>query len=384
MTQRTVFVLMLTCLLAGPARALDATGPSIEARYGAIAKRIIDAASKQNDAWTKMKDLCDGIGARLSGSKQLEQAIDWAIARMKAEGHENVRRHKVMVPRWVRGNESLAMTSPRRVEMPILGLGGSVGTPKGGITAEVLVVRDEEELDAQKARVKGRIVVFDNAMPDYDAQAHGAGYGKTVRFRVHGARLAAEHGAVAALVRSVTAYSLHTPHTGGMQYGKAKNKIPAAAVTVEDATLMRRLQDRGVSMKLTLRMEAKTLPDSESANVIGELVGREKPEEVVILSGHLDSWDVGTGAHDDASGCVMAMEALSVLRRLGLQPRRTIRVVLWTNEENGLMGGITYAKDHAEQLKHHVAAVEADHGCFTPKGFSLEMDEHEASKRGLK
>ena len=160
-----------------------------------------------------------------------------------------------------------------------------------------------------------------------------------------------------------------------MRYGNAKVKIPAAAVSVEDAELMARLQERGIPITISLKMEAKTLPDAESANVIAELVGRENPEEVVVIGGHLDSWDVGQGAHDDGGGCVIAMEAINVLRKLGMVPRRTIRVVLWTNEENGLRGGRAYAKDHADELKNHVAAIESDSGVFAPRGYSIECSD---------
>jgi Zn-dependent M28 family amino/carboxypeptidase len=189
---------------------------------------------------------------------------------------------------------------------------------------------------------------------------------------VHGARLAAEKGAVACLVRSVTARSLQTPHTGAMNYGESPRPIPAAAITTEHADMIWRLHARGIAATGTLRMGARMLPDAESANVVAELRGSTWPEQVVVISGHLDSWDVGQGAHDDGGGCVMAMEAVNVLRKLGLIPRRTIRVVLWTNEENGLRGAKQYAADHAEELARHVAAIESDSGVFRPTGYSVQ------------
>ena len=344
------------------------------------AVRIREASLANEGAWEKMEALCDGIGPRLSGSEGLEKAIQWALDTMKREGHENVRAEKVMVPRWVRGKESAFLLTPRKSRIGMLGLGGSVGTPFGGIVAGVEVVRNEEELEQLGKGAKGKIILFNNPMPPYDAKK-GAGYGRTVRFRVHGARLASAHGAVAVLVRSVTAHSLRTPHTGGMNYGDAKKKIPAAAITTEDADIIARLRSRGVSVKVRLEMEAKDGGLVPSANVIGELRGREIPEEVVVIGGHLDSWDVGEGAHDDATGCVMAMEALTILRKLNLTPRRTIRVVLYTNEENGLAGARQYVKDHAGEIENHVAAIESDSGGFRPLGFSVEMKDSEREAR---
>lgn len=345
-------------------------GPIAES-YQGQADRIIDAVMAGNDAWRKMEELCDDIGHRLSGSPQLEQAVDWAVATMRREGQENVRKEEVTVPHWVRGSESLMLTKPRRESLPILGLGGSVGTPAEGITAPILVVADEEELEALADQVRGKILLFDNPMPEYHPQK-GSGYGTTVRFRSRGAQLAAKHGAVACLVRSVTATSLRSPHTGAMRYSDDGVKIPAAAISTEDADLLSRLQARNVATMATLKMEARTLPPAVSHNVIGELRGSSLPDEIVVIGGHIDSWDVGTGAHDDASGCVTAMEVINVLRKLKMIPRRTIRVVLWTNEENGLAGGKEYAKRHADELANHVAAIEMDSGAFRPKGYSLE------------
>ncbi len=327
-----------------------------------------------NQAWAKMEELCDGIGHRLTGSKELEQAIDWAVETMKKDGQENVRAEPVEVVRWVRGDESLTMISPRTYPMPVLALGGSVGTSAEGITAPVLVVEDEESLEKAADAARGRIVLFNNPMPAYDSEK-GSGYGTAVRFRHKGAQLAAAQGAVACLVRSVTARSLRSPHTGGMSYEDAEAEIPAAAITTEDAAMISRLAHRGVEVTLSLLLTAREVGKVQSANVVAELRGRELPDEVVVMGGHIDSWDVGQGAHDDAAGCVMAMEAINVLRRMGLRPRRTIRVVLWTNEEHGLAGGKEYAKRHAEEMANHVAAIESDSGAFRPEGFSVECSD---------
>ncbi len=361
----------------GPLAGTDAearhgrTDQPIAARYQDAAERIVRATLAGNDAQDKLEELCLGIGHRLSGSPQLDQAIEWAIATMKKDGQENVRREEVMVSRWVRGQESATMLEPRPVPLHMLGLGGSVGTPPEGITAPVVVVADDKELDALGEGARGKIVLFNNPMRQYDPE-RGAGYGTAVRFRYRGAQLAAEHGAVASLIRSVTARSLRSPHTGGMSYGDAEVKVPAAALATEDVEMIARLQRRGVPVVVTLKMEAKTLPDAPSGNVIGELRGHERPDEVIVIGGHIDSWDVGQGAHDDAGGCVVAMEAISVLRKLKMIPRRTIRVVLWTAEETGIHGGKAYAKDHAGEMDKHVAAIEMDGGAFEPTGYSVE------------
>jgi carboxypeptidase Q len=239
-----------------------------------------------------------------------------------------------------------------------------VGTPEGGLTADVVVVGSFDELDKLGAAVKGKIVLFDVPFK---------GYGHTVVYRHDGAAKAAKYGAVAALVRSVGPVSLDTPHTGAMDYDPAYPKIPTAAVTIEASAQMRRMQDRGERIRMKLEMGAKTLPDAPSANVVAEIRGTEKPEEVVILSGHLDSWDVGQGAQDDGAGTVTAMEAARLIQALGLKPRRTLRVVLWTNEENGLRGGKAYRDAHRAELGKIVAAFETDSGSERIKAFSLDL-----------
>ena len=338
--------------------------------------RIIKEATSQPRAYQRLVQLCDGFGHRLSGSKALEASIDWALESMRKEGLTNVRREKVMIPHWVRGKESALLVSPkvagRQRPIVMLGLGMSIGTKPEGVSAEVIVVKNERELLAAKDKVKGRIVLFNNRMPHWTCE-QGTQYGKTVRFRLRGPNLAGEMGAVAVLVRSVTAHSLRTPHTGTTLYQEGKRKVPAAAITTEDADLLARLHADGSKPVVKLMMAAKQHPDSVSANAVAELRGRERPDEVVVVSGHIDSWDAGQGAHDDGAGVVMAMETLSLLKRLGMTPRRTIRMVLWTNEENGLRGAKSYVRDHAEELGKHVAAIEADFGGFAPSAFGVSV-----------
>lgn len=356
----------------------SAPAPTIADRYRATATRIIAAARADRRAYDKLAELTDTIGHRLSGSPALDQAIAWAVRTLKADGLD-VRTERVMVPHWVRGAEEAAIVSPVARPLSILGLGGSVSTPKGGITAPIVVVRDWAELERAKDRVKGAIVVFDVAMPAWSAE-HGSGYGTAVEYRWRGASRAAKLGAVAVLVRAATARSLHTPHTGGMGYEPDTPKIPAASLTVEDTQHLARLAARG-KVEVRLRLESQMLPDAPSANVIAELRGREKPDEIVVLGAHIDSWDVGQGAHDDGAGCVTMMHALALLAELELVPRRTIRVVLFTNEENGLRGGKAYAKEHAAELPRTVFALESDSGGFAPLGFGIEHVDPEAATR---
>lgn len=346
------------------------------AKLEADATKIIESVRKQNESYVKLQELCDDIGNRLSGSENLDKAIEWAQKVLKTDGHENVRAEKVMVPKWVRGAESLTMTAPRELDMPVLGLGGSVGTGADGISAPVIVVDSKEELDelADDA-IQGKIVVFNHTMPPF-SETDGSGYGDAVKFRSSGAKWAAERGGLAALVRSCTAYSLQSPHTGAMRrYGETDEikKVPAAAISIEGATMLRRFQERGITPSVKLYMEAEDKGEAPSANVVAEIVGSEKPDEIVVIGGHIDSWDVGTGAQDDGCGCVVAMEALAQIRKLGLKPRRTIRVVLWTNEENGTAGARSYAARHIEE--NHVAAIESDSGGFRPEGLSIEMED---------
>lgn len=330
--------------------------------YRSPAARIIGAALTSDKAYARLAHLTDHIGNRLSGSKNLEQAITWALAEMRRDGLDNVRGEKVMVPHWVRGRESLELTSPVARELMMLGLGNSVGTPPEGIAAAAIVVRNFDELEKLGEQVRGKIVVYNFPFTNY---------GAAVQYRQDGASRAARYGAVAALVRSVTAVSLQTPHTGAMAYAEAQPKIPTAAITIESAELLQRLHDRGDRPMLRLKMEAKFLPDAESANVVAELRGSEKPDEVVVVSGHYDSWDVGQGAHDDGGGCIIAWEAVRLLKEIGLRPRRTIRVVLYTNEENGLRGGNAYRDAHRSELSKHILAIESDSGTYQPVGFGL-------------
>jgi len=326
--------------------------------YRANADRLIKAASADQFGWDRVAELTDTYGQRLSGSDNLNRAIAWAVETMKKDGLDNVHTERVMVPKWVRGAESLEITNPPHHVIPMLGLGGSIATPPAGIEAEVLVVGSGDELARRAAEAKGKIVLFNVPFTNY---------GETVAYRSGGARMAAQHGAVAALVRSVGPVGLRTPHTGNMNYGDdTVAKIPAAAITVEDALRIQRLANRGIAVRVRLKMEARFDPDVESFNVVGEIRGSEKPEEIVLVGCHFDSWDTGTGASDDGVGCIVGWEAARLMKLLNIRPKRTVRVVLFTNEENGIRGGNGYRDQHAKEAANHIMAFESDGGVFAP------------------
>ena len=355
MTKVLLFALSFSLVHAG-------ASAQITDRQRANAERLISAALADSAAYKRLGDLVDTFGHRFSGSESLERAIDWIIVEMRKDGLQNVRGEPVMVPRWVRGRESVELISPRPDTLVMLGLGGSVGTPPEGIEADVLIVSSFDELKRRASEARGKIVLFD---------APFTTYGETGLYRRQGAIEAARAGAVASIIRSVGNYSMKTPHTGNMNYDTAVRRIPHAAISAEDAMMLHRMADRGQKVRIRLKMEARMLPDAQSRNVMGEVVGSERPEEVVVLGGHIDSWDVGQGAMDDGGGVVAAWEAVRLIHKLGLKPRRTIRVVGWTNEENGLRGGNAYRDAHRNELDKHVLAIESDAGVFKPQGFGF-------------
>jgi carboxypeptidase Q len=340
-------------------------------------KRLQAAALESDYAYRELAHLTGNIGPRLSGSPQAQAAVEYVAGELRKLGLE-VQLEKVMVPHWVRGEETAAligfpgMTPGTTQKVVLTALGGSVATPADGLIAEVLVVNNFDELQALgKDRVSGKIVLF-NVKFDQQLAAQGfagAAYGQAVAYRGAGPTAAARLGAAAALVRSVGGADYRLPHTGQTSYAVDAPTIPAAAVTAEDADLIAQLAAQGgVHMRLVLTPQ--TLPDTVSYNVVADLKGSEHPEEVVIVSGHLDSWDLGTGAIDDGAGVVIAMQTAQLVRALHLRPVRTIRVIAWMNEENGLKGARTYAEEHKEEMANHFAAIEADSGAGHPVGFN--------------
>jgi carboxypeptidase Q len=322
--------------------------------------RIRDGA-RTGPAYERLAELTDRIGPRLSGSAALDRAIEWARGTIESDGVA-VALEPVFVPVWVRGEESLRMTAPVERSLAVLGLGGTVA---GSVEAPVVVARSFDELtDA----ALGTIVLWNVPMVEEKRMVHG--YGAAVKYRVQGAARAAEKGAVASLVRSVTTRSLYTPHTGMLRYEDGVQRIPSAAVTVEDAELIDRLTRTGTEVRLALTLSGSTGPEALSHNVVGEVRGASRPDEIVLLAAHIDSWDVDPGAHDDGAGVVQVMESLRLLASLPRPPQRTVRGVLFTNEENGLAGARAYYTAHSHEA--HVAAIESDVGGGWPLGYGVE------------
>jgi len=307
-----LFAPALSVLLSLIAASPNAQSSTWLDEYRDAASKLIAESQSGRFAWERLALLGDTFGHRLSGSDALANAITWAVDEMKKDGLENVRAEPVKVPHWVRGQESLEITSPHRSALTMLGLGNSVGTSPDGIEADLVVVRTFAELDAAGAGVRG-----------------------------------------------------------ALRYADGVPQIPSAAITTEDADRLQRMQNRGTKVRLRVKMEAKFLPDADSANVVGEIRGRERPDEIVVVSGHFDSWDVGTGSTDDGGGCVVTWEALRLLKQLNLRPRRTVRVVLFTNEENGLAGGRAYLERYRAALADHVMMLESDSGVYRPTGFGF-------------
>jgi Zn-dependent M28 family amino/carboxypeptidase len=342
-------------------------------------KRVQQAALESDYAWRQVAHLSNNIGPRLSGSPQAQTAVEYVAAELRKLGLE-VQLEKVMVPHWVRGEETAALTeypnmSPNTTQKIVLtALGGSVATPSEGLTAEVLVVNNFDELTALgRDRVAGKIVLF-NAKFDQrlaDNGLAGPAYGQSVIYRGIGASAAARLGAVAALNRSAGGADYRLPHTGALRYADDAPKIPAAAIVAEDADLLAHLTSQG-KVRMHLVLTPQTLPDAVSYNVIGDLKGSEHPEQIVIVSGHLDSWDLGRGAIDDGAGVAVAMQAAQILKQLHLRPKRTLRVIAWMNEENGTMGARTYADNHKSDVANHIGAIEIDLGAGHALGFYAE------------
>ncbi|MDP2308762.1 MAG: M20/M25/M40 family metallo-hydrolase [Pseudomonadota bacterium] len=381
-SSNVLFLLLLACAhVTAPLGCCEPAAPSTSATTGAptsgtsvaavavpgvalapadpIVERLLAAARADTAAWDLLADLCDGIGARPTGSPALAKAVDWGVAQFGARDGLKVAKEPVMVPVWTRGAESLLMLTPHAEPLAMLGLGGSVGTT--GVEAPVVVVSSFAELGPQ---VAGKIVLFNHPMEEGTPTIER--YGTAVAYRSQGAAKAATFGAVAALVRSVTTRSLDTPHTGGMRYVDGTPRIPTASITTEDAARIARMTQKGQEVRLRLQMGAATRPDELSHNVVAELPG--ETDEIVLIGAHLDSWDVGQGAHDDGAGVVHVIEAMRHLQALGVTPRRTIRAVLFTNEEFGIRGA--YAYDAAHGTDKHVAAIESDLGGGRPLGWT--------------
>lgn len=343
--------------------------------YHAIAHRIANTALADGRSYTMLHQLCTTIGHRLSGSPQAAKAVEWGRNLMIESGLERVHLQPVLVPHWERGaaEKVILVTDDNIKQLRGLALGGSVATPTEGIAAEVIEVRGIAEVATLGERARGKIIFFNRPMDSRLINTFDA-YSGAVDQRVHGPVAAARVGAIGVLVRSMTTAIDTFPHTGMLRYNDSVTKIPALAISTADAEHLSTTLRQHPNARITIQANCRTLPDAESHNVIGELTGTEKPDEVVVIGGHLDSWDVGEGAHDDGAGCVQAIEALRLLKALGLRPKRTIRAVLWMNEENGLRGGVAYADSVGKHGPRHIAAIESDRGGFAPRGFYVEAD----------
>jgi carboxypeptidase Q len=338
----------------------------------AAAERIEESSARAPDvAWERLTELAKKIGARISGSAALDEALTWAALKMREDGLEDVRLEPVDVPHWVRGQEHARIVRPVKRSVAVLALGGSVGTQET-LRAQVVAFKSLDELTSSAARLDGSIAFVNHRLPPFDDEHDDPGYRVGVQARLHAASEAAKRGAHAVIVRSVTAITSPLPHTGALDYEEGVPKIPAAAISTADADVLAEFARRG-PVEMELSLGSRTLPDSRSANVVGELRGRERPEEIVLLGAHIDSWDVGPGASDDGAGCVAVMEALRLLHDAGLVPRRTIRAVLFTGEEYLLAGGKAYRKRHGQE--HHVAAFESDYGMAAPDAIGVGNEE---------
>jgi carboxypeptidase Q len=348
-------------------------------KYDKIARQFVTTALKENKGYEALKNLCR-IGPRLSGSRNSLIAINWAKNKMIELGFDSVWLQPVMVPHWERGTIQKAMIINSKrfngIELNILTLGGSIGTPTEGIAGNVMEVKSFDELKKRKDEAKGKIIFFSRAV-DQSLLNTFRGYGGAVDQRVYGAIEGAKYGAVGVIVRSVTTKYDNVPHTGVMLYADSLQKIPGVAVGYEDADLLSAALKEDPNLQLTLQLNCKTLPDARSYNVIGEIKGNEFPDEIIVVGGHLDSWDVGDGAHDDGVGCMQSIEVLDLFKRLEINHKRTIRCVLFINEENGSRGSKEYSKFAENSTNVHLAAIESDRGGFTPRGFNIDTDSTE-------
>lgn len=347
-----------------------------------MVKKMSDEILLKGKAYSNLYDLCKNVGPRLSGSAGMVKSESWGLKALKEAGAENTFLQQCMVPHWVRGRKELARYKTGRKnadpEFDILALGMSVGTGDKGVTAPIMVVKDFGELEKRKEEVKGKIVFYN--YPFNKTLLRGA-YGDAVRYRGNGASMAAKYGAVAVIVRSVTGAYDDFPHTGSLRYNDSFPKIPAVAISTKGADrLSNYINDQYKGENFFIRTNCEMLPDTIGHNVIGEIKGSEFPDEIITIGGHLDSWDPGEGASDDGTGIVQSIEILRVFKALGYQPKRTIRIVLFANEENGLKGGTTYTEEAKAKNEKHVMAMESDGGAEYPRGFGCGMTKAQYEK----
>lgn len=342
-----------------------------------IVRRLFDAALTEGSAYANLRSLCKDVGHRLSGSPSAAKAVEWAYQRFSAMQLDRVEKQPCLVTHWERGKPESAWIKSRsgKLKVPVLALGTSVATPKGGIDAQVIEVFSLDEVKAlDPARVKGKIVFYNRPMNPTDINTFTA-YGGCVDQRGYGAVEAAKKGALAVVVRSMNLRLDDYPHTGNMRYEDGVEKIPACAISTNGAEALHQRLREDPNLVFHLEMDCKTFPDAPSHNVMGEIKGSTFPDQVIVIGGHLDSWDVGEGAHDDGAGVVQSIEVLHLFKTIGYKPRYTIRAVAFMNEENGMKGALAYADSAAKKGERHYAALESDEGGFSPRGFNVDAAE---------
>lgn len=341
--------------------------------YDSLFLKIAEEGLDKINTHRLLSELCTTIGNRVTGSESASKAVEWTKSQMEKEGADFVWTEKMMVPHWVRGKiEKAEMNvNGKKIKLDICALGGSIATPKNGIEAEVIEVKNFDEVRALGEKAKGKIIFYNRP---FDRKRLDGAYGNAVNQRSIGAIEAAKVSAIGSVIRSMTYALDDKPHTGAMHYEDSVTKIPHGALSTISANLLSETLKKEKNVKLKFILSSETLPDVESANVIGEIRGSEFPNEIIVVGGHLDSWDKGQGAHDDGSGCMQSIEVLSLIKRLGLKPKRTIRAVMFMNEENGLRGGLDYASNKNRANEKHIAAIESDAGGFMPHGFGVTTD----------
>ncbi|MGB5892888.1 MAG: M28 family peptidase [Ignavibacteriaceae bacterium] len=372
----SIAIVLLSFLIITPSYSQTEIDSLKQLEYKKISEQIVSSALKERKGYEALQNLCR-IGPRLSGSRNSLIAINWAKNKMIEMGFDSVWLQPVMVPHWERGTIQKAMMMNSKdfngIELNILTLGGSIGTPPEGIAASVIEVKSFDELEKRKDEAKGKIVFFSRAA-DQTLLNTFSGYGSAVDQRVYGASEGAKYGAVGIIVRSVTTKFDNVPHTGVMLYVDSLPRIPGVAVGYQDADLLSAALKKDPELKLALQLNCEMLPDAQSYNVIGEIRGTEYSDEIVVVGGHLDSWDVGDGAHDNGAGCMQAIEVVDLFKRLNIKPKRTIRTVLFINEENGSRGAKEYGVYAQSSEQIHLAAIESDRGAFNPVGFNVDTD----------
>jgi carboxypeptidase Q len=351
---------------------LFAFGAKAQNQDSLFIRKVYNEALSNGQAYQNLRFLCKNIGPRLSGSVGAQKAVEYTQKLMKDYGFENVVLQDVMVPHWVRGakEEAYFVLNGKKTKVAIAALGGSVATPKAGLLAEVIEIKDFKELkEAGEAKIKGKIVFFNRPMDPTKLNTFEA-YGGAVDQRGGGASQAAQYGAVGVIVRSMNLRDDDFPHTGSMRYAGG-GMIPAAAISTNSANLLSNTLKVKPNLQFYFKQNCEILADAPSFNVLGEIKGTEKPGEIIVIGGHLDSWDLAEGAHDDGTGCMQSIEVLRIMNALGYKPKRTIRAVMFMNEENGLRGGTVYADVAEKKKEKHVYAIESDSGGFTPRGFGI-------------